>query len=116
LEDTCIKEKCLLWGLTDKNCPNFIESWWKPGGITSSPPKLVCDCAPKRTFMMIQELCNRLIGVEQTQEKMMNENVWVQVVAEVMGKATGINLEQFVNERQRLMHIENIKSNLLEEK
>jgi len=105
MEDTCSKEKCSLWQLTDGNCPNFIESWWTPVGPGENQPKLVSDCAPKRTFLMIQDLSNRLTGLQSSHEELRNESLWVQVVANVIGKNTGINLDQFVQERQRLQNV-----------
>jgi len=106
MENTCSKEKCLLWQLTDGNCPNYIESWWTPAPqMSDRTPVLVSDCAPKRTFLMIQELSNRLTGLQQSHEELRNESVWVQVVANVIGKNTGINLENFVLERQRLNNV-----------
>lgn len=113
MQNTCVKEKCLLWGLTDGSCPNFIESWWTPGAqTTDAQPVLIADCAPKRTFLMIQELSNRLTGLQQSHEDLRNETVWIQVVANVIGKNTGIDLEQFVEERQRLQNVAGLKQQL----
>jgi hypothetical protein len=50
---------------------------------------------------MLQEMYNRLIGVQKSQEQLRNECVWVQVVGEVLGRNSGISLEQYVEERQR---------------
>ena len=46
---------------------------------------------------------------------MRNEAAWVQVVAEVLGKNSGIDLEAFVKERQRKLNISNIKKEQIEE-
>ena len=62
---------------------------------------------------MIQELYNRLIGVEKAQEEMRNETAWVQVVAEVMGRNSGIDLQAFVEERQRRLRLSSMKEKLL---
>jgi len=71
MENTCNKD-CPLWKKYKENCPNCIESWWTPEG-EGKEPILVKDCAPKRTFIMIQGLHNRLVGVEQSQEQQRNE-------------------------------------------
>ena len=117
MNGTCDYKNCKLFDLLGgqpEQCPNYTESWWTPGPqATDRNPILVKDCAPKRTFLMIQELSNRLVGVQQSQEELRNETVWVQAVAEVIGKnIKGINLEAFVDQRRQL---NNIKSNLLEE-
>lgn len=110
MENTCNPENCKLFNLlggTPEQCPNYQESWWTPEG--KGKPILVKDCSPRRTFLMIQDLHNRLIGVQKAQEEQRNEAVWVQVVAEVLGKNAGIDLGAFIEERQRLESIEKIK-------
>jgi len=69
MEGTCDKN-CPLWKKYKEKCPNYIESWWKPEN--KKEPILIKDCAPKRTFIMIQELHNRFIGVEKSQEEQRN--------------------------------------------
>lgn len=108
MEGTCGKEKCRIWQLLDGNCPNYLESWWTPPPTNPGPPVLVEDCAPRRTMLMIQELSNRLLGVEKTQEEARNETVWVQAVAELIGKNTGLNIQAFIDERNRMQRIKNI--------
>lgn len=110
MENTCIREKCEFWN--NGKCPNYIESWWMPPETQGGKPILIYDCSPKRTFLMIQDLSNRLTGLQKAQEQLRNETVWVEVVANVLGKNSGINLEGFVNERKRLLNIENIKNKL----
>ena len=63
----------------------------------------------KRLFLMVQDLSNRYVGLQKAQEEQRNENVWVQVVAEVMGKTSGIDLTAFVKERQRLQNMEKLQ-------
>jgi len=100
-----------------KKCPNYIETWWTPNKIGGeSQPVLVCDCAPKRTLMMIQDLHNRLLGVEKSQEELRNETVWTEVVASVIGKNIGIDLQKFVEERQRLNNVLRLKDSQEEQK
>ena len=88
-------------------CFNYKESWWTPDN--KGKPILVKDCSPTRIFLMVSDLHNRLVGVQQAQEKQRDENIWVQVVAEVLGKNVGIDLGAFVVERQRLQNIEKLK-------
>lgn len=110
MENTCNYEECEFGKLLfDKpeQCPLFIESWWSPQN--KDKPILIKDCVNKRMFLMIQDLSNRLVGVQKSQEEQRNENTWVQVVAEVLGKNSGINLEEFVKERQRLQNIEKLQ-------
>jgi len=76
MEDTCAKNECPMWKKFKEKCPNYIESWWtpsQPGG--DGQPILLHDCAPRRTFLMIQELNNRLIGVEKSNEQQRNTNI-----------------------------------------
>lgn len=115
MEGTCNFEKCVFaktFFKEAKECFNYKEVWWKP---LEGEPKLVEECAPIRTLIMIQELSNRLVGVEKSQEELRNESVWVQVFAEIIGKNSGLDLEQFVEERQKVVNICNMK-NLIEGK
>jgi len=110
MENTCNYKECKLFDLLGgkpEQCPNYQESWWTPEG--KGKPVLIKDCAPRRTFLMIQDLSNRLVGVQKAQEEQRNENIWVQVVAQVIGKNTGIDLAAFVEERQRLQKIDHLK-------
>ena len=110
MENTCDYKECKLFDLLGgkpEQCPNYQESWWTPEG--KGKPVLIKDCAPRRTFLMIQDLSNRLVGVQKAQEEQRNENIWVQVVAQVIGKNTGIDLAAFVEERQRLQKIDHLK-------
>ena len=51
-----------------------------------------------------------MIGIQQAQEKQRDENIWVQVVAETIGKnISGVDLTSFVKERQRLQNVEKLK-------
>jgi hypothetical protein len=93
-----------------RKCPNFIESWWKPNPLDGDQtPILVADCAPIRTMILIQELSNRLVGVEKAQEHLRNETVWTEVVAHVIGRNIGVDLTKFVEERQRQIRVMELK-------
>lgn len=110
MENTCNYEECEFGKLLfDKpeHCVNYVESWWTPQN--DGNPILIKDCSHKRLFLMVQDLSNRLVGVQKSQEEQRNESVWIQVVAEVLGKNSGVNLEEFVKERQRLQNIDYLK-------
>ena len=114
MENTCNHSECeFAKQLFDKpeQCPFYIESWWTPATSNGKrgTPVLIKDCSNKRIFIMIQELYDRLIGVQQAQERQRDENIWVQVVAETIGKNIGVDLTSFVKERQRLQNIEKLK-------
>jgi len=112
VQDTCQKEKCPYWKLTgndDRPCPMYVGVTYQPPPTNPGQPHLVHDCAPVRSLLLLQELSNRLVGVERAQEEQRNEAAWVQVVAEVLGKNSGVNLEFFVAERKRLSNIAELK-------
>jgi len=70
--DTCNHKECKfhdLLGGEPSQCPQYIESWWTAEG---EEPKLVKDCSTKRLFLMVQELHNRLIGVQKASEQERN--------------------------------------------
>jgi len=113
-QSTCDKEKCKLWDLFDGDCPNKIESFWE--NKMSAGVHTVTDCAPRRTMLFLQEIMNRLTALERDNNEFRNETVWVQVVAEVLGKSTGIDLERFVEERRRLLKIADYNEKLQENK
>ncbi len=66
MENTC-NTGCKLWKKYKESCPNYMETFWKKDEKAESI--LIKDCAPKRTFLMIQELYSRLIGVQQAEEE-----------------------------------------------
>ena len=74
MEHTCtLSNECPLWKKYKEKCPNYIQTTWKDdkGNV-----KIINDCSPKRTMLMIQELYNRIIGVEKAQEQQRNELVY----------------------------------------
>jgi len=110
MKNTCDYKNCEFGKLLfDKpeQCVNYVESWWTPNNKDN--PILIKDCSHKRLFLMVQDLSNRLVGVQKSQEEQRNENMWVQVVAEVLGKNSGIDLSSFVKERQRLQNMEKLQ-------
>lgn len=44
-------------------CPNYIETLWHEKD--NPQPRIVKDCAPKRTLLMLQELYNRTFSLQQ---------------------------------------------------
>ena len=95
------------YSISQNNAPT-TDSSGKQG-----TPTLIKDCAPRRTFLMIQELYNRMIGIQQAQEQQRDENIWVQVVAETIGKNIGgVDLGAFVKERQRLDRVLKLEQEL----
>jgi len=70
MQDTCKKLDCHLWKKYKDTCPNYTKSEWREE--TSNEIKLIHDCAPIRTMLMLQELYNRLIGVEKSNEQVRN--------------------------------------------
>lgn len=47
---------------SDRECPNFIESWWKEG--EQGHQKLIKDCAPRRVMLQQANTQHALIGVQ----------------------------------------------------
>lgn len=72
MEGTCETLNCALFNLLGgkpEQCPNFIETVWVSD---KGEKKLVRDCAPKRTLLMVQDLYNRQVGLQKAQEEMRN--------------------------------------------
>lgn len=47
---------------SDRECPNFLESWWQEG--ENGKPTLIKDCAPRRVLIQQGEMRHALIGVQ----------------------------------------------------
>lgn len=98
MEPTCNFTECeFAKQLFDKpeQCFNFQESWWTPEG--KGKPVLVKDCAPRRTFLMVQDLSNRLVGVQKASEQSRNKSAKVQVLQEALNKNLAGVLMQSLN-------------------
>jgi len=91
MENTCSKD-CPLWKKYKEKCPNFIQTTWKDD---KGNMKIINDCSPKRTMLMIQELYNRVIGVEKAQEQQRNEFSYLTIM-----------------EKEKLLQIKNIAENM----
>lgn len=55
---------------TDRQCPNFIETWWQEG--EQGKPKLIADCAPRRILLQQATMASNLIGVQASVEQVRN--------------------------------------------
>lgn len=73
MTDTCNFPKCAVAKKLKikkaEECINFTSAWWRP---EEGKPVLLNDCAPKRMPLMIQELYNRMTGVQKSQEEQRN--------------------------------------------
>jgi hypothetical protein len=100
-----------------RKCPNFIENIFTPNPLDSDQSvKIVADCVPKRILLMLQELHNRTVALQQAQEELRNETIWTEVVAQVIGRNIGIDLQRFVEERQRLQRVKALKEDTEKQK
>ena len=74
MECTSCKENCPFVKsklcATERECPNFMESWWQEGG--TEQPKVITDCAPKRMLLQQQVEVNRMFALQQAVEQMRN--------------------------------------------
>ena len=70
MEDTCKKPDCHLWKKYGEKCPNYYRTGWREKD--SSQEIIVHDCSPVRTMLMLQDISNRLIGVQQAGEQTRN--------------------------------------------
>lgn len=70
MEDTHCGENCPYKKMGFEKCPNEMETWWQPS--EGGEPKLVKDCAPKRTVLMLQQLTNRVFGLQKQQVECSN--------------------------------------------
>jgi hypothetical protein len=52
-------------------CPYYMETIWR-SDEEGAQTKVVKDCAPKRTLLIMMELSNRLLGVQQAAEQERN--------------------------------------------
>ena len=109
MQDTC-KQGCKIYKKLKlksvEECPNFILSTWVNN---KDETKVTRDCIPVRTSLREAEFHNRLIAIQKAIEQLRNETIWVQVVAEILGKNSGINLEAFVKERQKLINLKQLE-------
>ena len=73
MENTCNHKECKFYKFLKfkelSQCLNYIETWWTQ---EKGEPKLIKDCSPKRTMIMVQELYNQQIRLQQAQEEQRN--------------------------------------------
>jgi len=72
MEATCKEKECSHWN--KGKCPFSVETWWKP---IEGQPRLVRDCAPIRTMLMVQELYNQQVRLQQALEEQRNQSLKV---------------------------------------
>lgn len=79
MESTC-KMSCPFWKKYQHNCPHYIETTWMPHDESQSP-KVIRDCAPKRSLILQLELHSKLEGmiVASNQERNINHQVLVSI-------------------------------------
>lgn len=77
-----------------EECLNYVESWWTPEN--KKQPIVVKDCSPKRTFIMIQELYNRLIGVQKQQDELSKEYEKQHLVMSLLTDNIQMNLKRIL--------------------
>lgn len=76
MEDTCQKE-CVFYEKymnREKNtiCPFAVQTTWL--NEKDGQPKVVQDCAPKRSVIMQTEMFNRLLGLQIDYEEQRNKS------------------------------------------
>lgn len=107
MKNTCDYGNCkFAQNLFDspEECFNYIESWWTPSD--GGQPILIKDCIPKRQFLMIQDLHNRLIGVQKSQEEQRNESIKM--------KESMIKFINVISEYDKTVKVEMLDNKLLE--
>ena len=95
MEDTCRKEKCPMWMMysdnTDEPCINYVQSFWTPEG--RKEPKLISDCVPKRTFLMLQHIVNHLDGIQKSAEQERNTQIGlIKIIAHAINEKRPVNI------------------------
>lgn len=68
--DNCPFVKCGFCD-SDKNCPNYVESWWIDG--QTQQQKLIRDCAPKRMMLQNAMQQTKIESLQAAMEQMRNE-------------------------------------------
>lgn len=98
MENTCNVKKCPIAKKMkikkEEECFNFVESWWTPEG--KEKPIVVKDCAPKRTFLMIQDLYSRMIGIQQQQGRLEKEYNKQELVMSLLTDNIQMNLKRIL--------------------
>ncbi len=91
MQDTCKQKDCHLWKKYGERCPNYIKTEWK--NEQEAQLKLVHDCAPIRTMLMLADFTNRLIGVEKSNEQVRNVVIGIKEVID-MRKAQALQIKR----------------------
>jgi hypothetical protein len=69
MESTCTKD-CKFWKKYKDKCPFYIQTTWSKDGEPT--PRVVEDCTPKRSMILIMEMSNRFLGLQQATEQERN--------------------------------------------
>lgn len=85
-------ENCPFKEMGYKECPNYIETIWNE--IDNPEPRIVRDCAPRRSLLLLQELLNKSFAVQAQASQMEGEVVklrgvfsqLIQAIQSSMGK------------------------------
>ena len=73
MENTCKQNDCKLWKKFKGSCPNYYINSFR--NEETGKHSAIKDCAPIRTMLMIQELYNRFIGVQKSNEQQRNSTM-----------------------------------------
>ena len=84
---------------TDKECPHYMESWWKEGN--SETPILIKDCAPKRNILQNQYLQSR---VEQLVETVHMQHLSNKLLSQQLKNLVELANDCFEQEKKRFIH------------
>ena len=62
VKGTCVKEDCQSWKENGNKCPHYMETVWV--NESNGVPKILEDCAPRRTVLMLMDMHNQLAGIK----------------------------------------------------
>jgi hypothetical protein len=93
---------------TDRECPNYIESWWT--NEKEPQPKLIKDCFPKKFSLeqnqlthrvyglqaSIVELRNRIYSLEHLIKQLIQQNNSLTAQIEIISPQKGDNLDKLL--------------------
>lgn len=102
-----MKEKCFFWDMFDGNCPMYIQLTFEDS--RTKEVRHTEDCSPKRIVLMLADMYGKVEGLQKVTTSLRNESAWVQVVAEVLGKNSGVDLSAFVQKRQQLLNLAKLR-------
>lgn len=98
MRDTCC-DKC-----RNTECPNKIESYWKD---EKGELKILTDCAPKRSMLMLQDFSNQIVSQQAAIEQLRNEQT------EIKAQLIASN-ERFVQAADQMHQLLNVAQHLIQ--